>query len=231
MNQQTGVMGGLYLLAEWVMKFSVTNLLWIVFNLPIAFIVLNLLFVEQIEQLIILMLPLLLLLPLLFFPATTAVFGVVRGWIMKDADGDRLFKTFWCYYKENYKRSVANGFLLTVVWAIMMADIYYFSNENMGLMIGFIILGMILFVYTVNLFSVTVHYRFAFRAALKSAFLITIGSPTLFLAVAISSGFVLYISLHVMPYFLPFLTISLLAFLSFSAFYRNYLKVIEKSNK
>lgn len=228
MNNNTGFMGGLYMIAEWVMKFSVINLLWIAFNLPVAFIVLNMFFVDKIEGLIFFIIPLLIMLPFLFFPATTAMFAVVRDWIIKDADGHQLFKSYWRYYKENYKRSVANGFALTVAWLIMVVDIYYFFGENTMIMIFFIIMAIILFVFTVNLFSVTVHYRMTFLAAIKSAFLTTIGSPILFLTVAISSGIVLYMSLHVVRYLIPFLTVSLIAFLSFSAFYRNYLKVIEK---
>lgn len=228
MNNNTGFMGGLYTIAEWVMKFSVINLLWIAFNLPVAFIVLNMFFVEQIEGLVFFIVPLLIVLPLLLFPATTAMFAVVRDWIIKDEDSHQLFKLYWGYYKENYKRSVANGFILTAAWIIMLIDIYYFSDKNMIIMGLFLIFAIILLVFTVNLFSVTVHYRMTLKAAVKSAFLITIGSPTLFLTIAISGGLVLYISLHVVKYLIPFLTVSLIAYLSFSAFYRNYLKVIEK---
>ena len=228
MKNSAGFMGGLYMIAEWVMKFSVINLLWIIFNLPVAFIVLNMFFVGQIEGLIFFIVPLLIMLPFLFFPATTAMFAVVRDWIIKDADGDQLFKSYWRYYKENYKRSVANGLVLTAAWLIMIADIYYFFGKNTIIMIFFSIMAIILFVFSINLFSVTAHYRMTFSHSMKNTFLTTIGSPVLFLTIAISSGIVLYMSLHVVRYLIPFLTMSLIAFLSFSAFYRNYLKVIEK---
>ena len=228
MNSTSGFMGGLYLIAEWVMKFSVTNLLWIVFNLPIIFIVLNMLFVEQIESLVFLMIPFIILLPFFFFPATTAMFGVVRDWIIKDEEGHQIFKLYWRYYKENYKRSIANGLVLTTAWVVLAADIYYFYEKNTAIMIFFIIMGIILFVFTINLFSVTVHYHMSFVTSFKNAFLISIGSPGLFLTVAISNGIVLYMSLHFSKYLLVFLTISLIVFLSFSAFYRNYLKITEK---
>ena len=135
-------------------------------------------------------------------------------------------RSYWRYYKENYKRSALSGLILTIAWMIWAADVYYFFNDKIVyMMFLFMIMGIILFVFSINLFSVTVHYHMKLVTALKNTFLLTIGSPVLFIAVAISSGVVLYISLNVFRFFLPFLTGSLIAFLSFSAFYRNYLKL------
>jgi len=231
MNNKTGFMGGLYAISEWIMKFSLINLFWILFNIPIVFLLLNLLFIEQIEELPLLLIPLILLTPILFFPATTAMFGMVRDWIIKDEDSSHLFKNYWRYYKENFKRSVSSGLILTIAWVIWAADVYYFVDKSSVMMFLFLILGIILFVFSINLFSVTVHYHLKFVTALKNTLFLTIGSPVLFIAVAISSGVVLYLSLNVFRFFLPFLTGSLIAFLSFSAFYRNYLKITDKSEK
>ncbi len=221
-------MGGLYLIAEWGMKFSVTNLLWILFNLPIVLLVLVFLMMQQVQGWLVLVIVLFFMLPLLFFPATTAMFAIVRDWIIKDEDGHKLFKSYWKYYRENYIRSMANGFVLTSVWLVMLGDIYYFMDKSLIVALLLMIMTIILFVFTINLFSVTVHYHMTFLKAMKSTFVTTIGSPVLFLAVAISCGTVLYMSLHVVRYLLPFLTFSFLAYLSFSAFYRNYLKVNDK---
>lgn len=221
-------MGGLYMIAEWGMKFSVTNLLWILFNLPIVLTLMFFLMMQQIQGELLLIVILYFMLPLLLFPATTAMFAIVRDWIVYDEDGHQLFKSYLRYYIENYKRSVANGFVLTSAWFIMVGDIYYFMNKNINVAILFMIMAIILFVFTVNLFSITVHYHMTFLKALKSTFVTTLGSPVLFLAVAISCGTIVYLSLHVVRHIIPFLTFSFLAFLSFSAFYRNYLKVNEK---
>jgi len=227
-----GFMGGLYAISEWIMKFSMINLFWILFNIPIVFLLLNLLFIEQKEALPFLLIPIILLMPILFFPATTPMFGMVRGWISKDEGSSHLFKSYWGYYKENYKRSALIGLILTLAWMIWAADVYYFFNDNNSIMMFlFMIMGIILYVFSINLFSVTVHYHMKLFTALKNTLLLTIGSPVLFIAVAISSGVVLYISLNVFRFFLPFLTGSLIAFLSFSAFYRNHLNSIEKTKK
>ncbi len=223
MTDGSGLMGKLYVISEWIMKFAFTNLFWILLNLPIAFLVLNMLFVERLEDLLFFAIPLAVLMPVLFFPATTAMFAVVRGWIMKDENSGQLFRSYWRFYKENYKRSLVNGLFLTTVWVIWAVDLYYFSTNNKTLMILFIVLGVLLTVFTINLFSVTVHYHMKWYAALKNTFLVTIGSPMLFITVALCTGGIIYISFAVFTFLLPFVTGSLIAYLAFFAFYRNFL--------
>jgi uncharacterized membrane protein YesL len=206
------------------MRFSVINLLWIVFNIPIAFIVVNILFVKQTGIIVFLLIPLLILLPLLFFPATTAMFASARNLVMKE-EGVSI-RQYWRYFKENYTRSLLGGLVLTVVWTIWAVDYYYFSKENIILLGIFLILGIVLFVFTINFFSILSHYHMKLLPAMKNSFLITMGSPLLFFTVLISNSIILYFSLFVFKFLLPFFTGSLIAYLSFSAFYRYYLKVI-----
>jgi uncharacterized membrane protein YesL len=206
------------------MRFSVINLLWIVFNIPIAFIVVNILFVKQTGIIVFLLIPLLILLPLLFFPATTAMFASARNLVMKE-EGVSI-RQYWRYFKENYTRSLLGGLVLTVIWTIWAVDYYYFSKENIILLGIFLILGIVLFVFTINFFSILSHYHMKLLPAMKNSFLITMGSPLLFFTVLISNSIILYFSLFVFKFLLPFFTGSLIAYLSFSAFYRYYLKVI-----
>jgi uncharacterized membrane protein YesL len=224
MKGASDMMGGLYRLCEWIMRFSVINLLWIVFNIPIAFIVVNILFVKQTGIIVFLLIPLLILLPLLFFPATTAMFASARNLVMKE-EGVSI-RQYWRYYKENYTRSLLGGLVLTVIWTIWAVDYYYFSKENIILLGIFLILGIVLFVFTINFFSILSHYHMKLLPAMKNSFLITMGSPLLFFTVLISNSIILYFSLFVFKFLLPFFTGSLIAYLSFSAFYRYYLKVI-----
>lgn len=230
MVTQGGLMGGLFKLSEWFMKFALVNILWIIFNLPVLFFVLNIVVSKTAETIFIFLVPTILLIPVLFFPATTAMFAMAREWVFKDRDNHSVVKTYWKYYKDNYKRSVMNGLLLTAIWGIWSVDIYYFSQNNFYMFIFFLIMGIPLYVYTLNLFSVTAHYEMAYRKALRTAFLITMGSPTLFLAVAISTGFVLYLSVNVFLFLIPFFTGTLIAFLAFSAFYSRYLKITQEES-
>jgi uncharacterized membrane protein YesL len=221
------MMGGLYRICEWIMRFSVINLLWFAFNIPIAYIVLNIFFINEIENMVLFLIPLTILLPVLFFPATTAMFASARDWVMKEENTS--IREYWKYYKENYQKSLFGGLILTGIWAIWAVDYYYFSRENIIIMFAFLIMGIILFVFTINFFSVISHYHLKLLAALKNTLIITIGSPVLFFTILISSGIILYMTLNVFPLLFPFFTGSLVAYLSFSAFYRFYLKLTASS--
>jgi uncharacterized membrane protein YesL len=152
------------------------------------------------------------------------MFASARNLVMKE-EGVSI-RQYWRYYKENYTRSLLGGLVLTVIWTIWAVDYYYFSKENIILLGIFLILGIVLFVFTINFFSILSHYHMKLLPAMKNSFLITMGSPLLFFTVLISNSIILYFSLFVFKFLLPFFTGSLIAYLSFSAFYRYYLKVI-----
>ncbi|WP_044476728.1 YesL family protein [Oceanobacillus massiliensis] len=221
--KNSGFINGMYMVSEWVMRFSVINLLWLFFNLPILFIAASMFFADQLSYLYILLPLFILLLPVLFFPATAAMFASVRDWVMaKEKTG--LIISYWTYYRENYKKGLLGGLFLTAVWGVWAVDYYYFSEKNIILMFAFVIIGVVLFVYTINFFSVIAHYNMSLRAILKNTLLITIGSPLLFITVMIGSGIIFLMSSRVW-FLMPFFSWSILAFISFSAFYRLYLKL------
>ncbi|WP_027954774.1 YesL family protein [Halobacillus kuroshimensis] len=224
MEQTSGVRGGLYAVSEWISRLALANLSWAAFNLPVGLLLLSLLYSSGLQEAGYLLPPLIVLLPVLFFPATAALFAQAREWVRKDEEkGSR--RSFWSYYKENYKTSAAAGTFLTILWGLLVADLYYFSAVNQLLMNVFLVLGILLFVYTINCFSVMVHYDMKARHVMKQALLITITSPVLFVAVAVSAGFMLMVSLYIFPLIIPIFTGSIIAFLSFSAFYRVYRKL------
>jgi uncharacterized membrane protein YesL len=229
MKGTSGVMGGLYRICEWIMRFTIINVLWVVFNIPIVFIVLNMLFMEQKGAIAFSLVPLIILLPLLFFPATTAMFASARDWVMEEDTVS--IRKYWRYYKENYIKSLVGGLVLTGAWTIWAVDYYYFSKENIILMGIFLLMGILLFVFTINFFSILSHYHMKLLTALKNALFLTIGSPVLFLTILISNGILLYLSLNVFWFMLPFFSGALMAYLSFSAFYRYYLKVVDLEKK
>lgn len=225
-----GFMGGLYGVSEWIMRFTIVNLLWVVFNFPIAFLFVNVFVTDQPVEWFILLIPIVILVPFLFFPATAAMFASARDWIL-EKEGHSLVKSYWHYYKENYKKSLLAGMLFTSLWVIWLVDYYYLSQTNEILLFVFIILGIVLFVININFFSILVHYEMKLFTMLKNALLITLGSPVLLLTVAIGSGIILYGSLNGPIFLIPFLSGSLTAFLSFSAFYRLYIKLTQQEEK
>lgn len=223
-------MGGMYAVSEWISRFTLGNLLWALFNLPVGLLLLSLLNLQDSGLIFYIMAPLVLVTPFVFFPATTALFAKAREWVRKD-ENDLVEKSYFYYYKENYLKSLGGGIIFVVLWTVLAADVYYFSTRNTFLMNVFLIMAILLFVWTINFFAVMVHYDMKLKGFLKQSFFITIGSPLLFLTIVISSAIVLYISLYIFPLLIPIVTGSLIAFLSFSAFYRLHLKIINNKNK
>ncbi|MCP3031519.1 DUF624 domain-containing protein [Halobacillus sp. A1] len=228
MANRSGFMGGFYVVSEWITRFTLGNLQWALFNLPVGLLLLSLLYIESNEMIAYLLVPLACIAPFVFFPATTALFAKAREWVRKEEEG-LIEYSYLKHYKDNYVKSMFGGIIFVVLWGVLAADVYYFSSRNTFLMNAFLVMGILLFVFTINFFNVLVHYDIKLRASFKQAFLMTIGSPLLFLTIVISSGIVLYISLYIFPLLIPLFTGSLVAFLAFSAFYRLHLKVASKT--
>src|SRR5690554_780565 len=99
-------MGGFYRISEWIMRLSVTNILWVVTAFPVFFCIFSLLFFSStVEEVQAWFLPIAVLSPFLLFPSTSAMFALARKWVTGDADVP-LFKTFFRSYKENYLQSM-----------------------------------------------------------------------------------------------------------------------------
>ncbi|WP_101842951.1 YesL family protein [Halobacillus sp. Marseille-P3879] len=228
MADRSGFMGGMYAVSEWISRFTIGNLLWALFNLPVGLLLLSLLNLQGIELAFYILAPLAIIIPFVFFPSTTALFAKAREWVRKD-EKELAEKSFLQYYIENYRNSLFGGIIFVVFWIVLSADVYYFSTRNTLLMNAFLIMGILLFVWTINFFSVIVHYELNLKKVMKQSFLITVGSPLLFLTIVISSAIILYISLYIFPLLIPIVTGSLMAFLSFSAFYRLHLKIANKT--
>lgn len=231
MDSATGFTGIVYRITDWIMKFVVVNIMWLVFNLPLVYVVFTVLIVGEIENLVLLILPFTIFTPLLLFPATMAMFATVREWIIKEKESGLLLKAFGRHYKEYYKQSVVAGLLFTLIWLIWLADIYFLSSVHILFVYLFIAIGSVLFVYTVTFFSVNVHYVGNLRVTLKNAFLITLTGPGLLILIVLINFVTLYTSLYAFRFLLVFFTFSVSAFLSFGAFNMLYIKPAENHEK
>ncbi|MBS4205138.1 YesL family protein [Lederbergia citrea] len=139
---------GFYRFLEKFTNFFLLNLLWFLMCIPIITI----------------------------FPATAAMFGVVRQWVQKKDSG--VFKSFFVYFKENFKQS----FLLGLLWFVF-ALLFYF-NINISLQMSgiakIIMVSSLLFIClffvmtTIYLFPVMVHYKMRWTLIIKNSFLFSI---------------------------------------------------------
>lgn len=220
-----GIVGGFYKLTVWITNFAAANLLWLFFNLPIIFLIFQLVFVENINQLIVGITVLTILTPFFFFPATTALFAVVRQWVLgRDVSTIALF---WKYYRENYKKSMQGGFVLAVFWFILALDYYYsFIVGFEGLLTYFfLVLTLGLVVFTLHYFSIIVHLDTKLAVALKNAMMLTFGKPLTTLKIGFMSFMIIYTSTQVLTFLIPFFIGSLTAYVSFASFYKVVVKI------
>jgi uncharacterized membrane protein YesL len=111
------------------------------------------------------------------YPATAAMFGVVRDWVRKKEDS--LLRTFLSHFKENFKQSFVIGIVWTFFGAALLLDFHLVNQMSSGLRI---VLGSLLFLVTLlyaftslYLFPVMVHYETSWPVVLKSSLLLSIG--------------------------------------------------------
>ncbi|WP_226667917.1 YesL family protein [Metabacillus litoralis] len=230
MQQNFSVFEGINRVLEWFARFAVLNLLWVAFNLPISVLVISLALTNQVAVIVTTWFIIALLAPFFFFPATTAMYAVARKWILGERDLS-IIRTFWGYYRENYKRSIASGALLVPIWIICVLDIYYFFQLNLIVSIILIFMLIFLFIYTTNLFSINVNFSVSFKSALRNALSFTLIKPLNSLVIAMINLFILYLSLTSYTFLLPFFTGSTIAFLSYYTFNKKFSKVQEMQEK
>lgn len=228
MRDFNGFTGILYAAAEWIMRFSVVNILWFLFNLPVL-LILSSIYLNGFEAgFVWYLLPLLLFIPLLSVPSTIAVFSMVRDWIMQTGQSS-LVKSYFSYLKKGYRKSLIAGVILQSFWSVWIIDFYFFKAESSLLEIVFIVIGVGLFVYTINFFSLAAHYQMRIRDIMKNAFFITVGNPLMSGFIVICNLSLLYTGMTELLFLFPFFICSLSAYLSFLAFYRFSLKVQTKA--
>lgn len=230
-----GLMGGFYRISEWIMRFSVTNLLWLVCGLPFfAALFLKLLFMagdfpnESLQM----NWAMGILAPFTLFPATSAMFSVARKWIMGDTDV-KLLKTFFGSYKENYKQAMIGGIFYTLLFVIMYIDYTVYMTQLTSMrMIGYVMLGLliILFVSLFNFFSMVSHYHMKTFDILKNSILLTVFRPIRVVLTAVVSGAILYFGIKY-PFIIIFFAGAVIAYYAFFNFYSTYQKMQEQQAK
>ena len=234
-----GFAGGFYRMSEWIMRLSAINLLWILCSLPVAFLVfLQLMAVVNMEapNLFALAFNLfglaaLLVAPFTFFPATSAMFSVARKWVTGDADVP-LFRSFFRYFRENYKPALLGGFVFELLYAVFLVNFQFYSEQTNwlgSLNLVFLVFLALLAAAALNYFCYVAHFDLPFGKLLRNSVLITIAKLPNTLSILIVNGALLYLSFKPRLMFLAlFFTGSLVALFTFWSFHRMVTRIQEK---
>lgn len=225
--ETSGLVRGIYGFSVWLIRFIGTNALWLLFNIPLVYLALNILAVQTTDQLIINLITVVILAPFIFFPATTAMFGVVRQWIIGNTE-IALIRSYWKYYKENYIRSLLGGLIIVPLLVILVIDYFYFTKASSPLTYIFLFIGMFAFVFMMHFFSNTVHLDLKFYTSFKNSFLLSIGNPVYTIGISVCSAVIFYISFQVYSVLIFIGTGALIAFCSFFLYYKSQTKLMNQ---
>lgn len=236
-----GLMGGFYVIAEWISRISITNLLWNVLAAPFMFAILFPLFVLNVgidpnagNTMSLLTtggLIAAVLAPFLFFPATAAMFACARKWVLGEEDVP-IFKTFFKAYKQNYLQSMIAGLFYVVILVVLIIDYVYFTKmtskyEFLGYFfivgISIVVMAMLYF------FSYVVHLRLSTFQIIKNSFLLIAARPFRSLFFSLLSAVIVYISLSSaqLMFLMIFFSGSIVALISYWNFNMIYIKMTQ----
>lgn len=224
--EMRGMMGGFYRLSEWIMRLSVTNVLWLVTSFPFWFVAVGTLrgiqAVEDDEMLAAFqygVIMLAVLSPFTLFPATSAMFSVARKWVLGDTDVP-LLKTFFRNYKQNFVQAMVGGIFYALLFAIMIIDFRVYLNQLEGFgFVAYLFLALmaLLLISLLHFFSLLSHFHMTTVQLLKNALILTIGRPFRSIMMAIGAAAVLYLSVR-WTFLIPFFFGSIIAVYTFYNF-------------
>lgn len=146
------------------------------------------------------------------FPATAALFGVVRQWVKKN--DPPVFTTFKKLFFENFKQSMILGIGFTSLMTLFIAD-FYLLNKILGtkeiLFISSVVIGFFLILSMLYISPLMVNGYYSTKQLVRTSFQIAIYKPLLTIINLLTLAGLIYFSLR-------FSTFILFFFFSVSAF-------------
>ncbi|QKS70288.1 YesL family protein [Paenalkalicoccus suaedae] len=206
--ESEGLMGGLFRICEWIMRLAYVNLLWILFSM-LGLIILGI------------------------FPATAAMFAVIRKWIIGEA-GIPVFSVFWENYRSSFMNVNVIGVILVAIGYIIYLDFtFLFHLEGLLYTSLYTILFVFLIMYGITLafiFPFYSHFKLTIFQYLKYAMFTGISYPLHTLMIAMST-FLIVLTNMLFPILIPFFSGSLISFVMMWFTYRVFSKVeIKRQN-
>lgn len=181
--------GGFFKISEWISRLAYVNFLWLIFTLAgIVF--------------------------LGFMPATVALFTVIRKWVLKQTDVP-VFSTFWKTYRKEFIKSNILGAILVIFGYMLYVDLTLIPTEGIFYTIlrySILVISFLFLIILLYIFPIYVHYDWKISKYLKYAFILGASYPHLTFGM-IFCLFLLYVLLTIVPGFIPFFSVSLLAYL------------------
>lgn len=110
------------------------------------------------------------------YPATAAMFGVVREWVK--GREPRLLESFFSFFRESLKQSLLIGIVWTLMCIFLVSNFFLVGqlppSAKFPLYMWFIILGFIYLLASIYLFPVMVNYELRWAGVLKNSLLLSV---------------------------------------------------------
>lgn len=138
----------LFSFLETVTNIIQLSLLWVVFSLPL----------------------------ITLFPATVAMFSVIRLW-MREGDAS-VYRPFWQQFTAHFKQSILAGLLLWGVGAISYASFFsilHLDTAQLFFLAVFLVFFIWFICFALMLGPVMAHFSWPLLTALKNTVLLTVG--------------------------------------------------------
>ncbi|SER91142.1 Uncharacterized membrane protein YesL [Gracilibacillus ureilyticus] len=198
----------LFAATEWITRFAYINILWIGFSL-LGLIVFG------------------------FFPATVAMFTLIRQWIMGNVD-QPVFSTFWTEYKKEFIKSNLIGLVIVVISFLFYVNYQYIMFFQGGFH-DLIKIPLYVFMIAVSLtvlyvFPTFVHYNIRFTETWKNAFFVMLLHPLHNISM-VAAIFVLLYVMQLIPGTIFFFSGSLITFIIMGTCYHTFQKIEAKQQK
>ncbi|MGE8204628.1 YesL family protein [Heyndrickxia sp. NPDC080065] len=115
-----------------------------------------------------------------FFPATVALFTIVRKWLKKDTDIS-VWRTFKQVYFKEWKRSNGIGLVFYIIGLFLFLDIRIVDGIMTGVFSSFlsILLYFLAFLFLLSVgyfFAIYVHFELSNKEYIKQSFLFAVTS-------------------------------------------------------
>ncbi|TCP21334.1 putative membrane protein YesL [Scopulibacillus darangshiensis] len=200
-----GLVGGLYRIAEWIMRLAYANLLWILFTI-MGLVVLG------------------------GIPSTIGLFAVVRKWVMGETDIP-IFKTYWKAFSNEFVKGNLLGYILLGIGYVIYVDFKYFQSQQgiIFIILSFlmIFLFLVYFLTLLYFFPVFVHFELRKFQYLKQPLFIMLLQPIGAILMALGT-LAVYFLMSYIPGLIPFFAASLMAYVLMWIAYRVFLRVEKK---
>jgi uncharacterized membrane protein YesL len=198
----------LFAATEWITRFAYVNILWMAFTL-VGLIIFGI------------------------FPATVAMFTLIRQWIMGNMESP-VFKTFWNTYKKEFLRSNLFGLVFYLISLLFYINLQ-FMEINQGGFYDIVKIPLYIFMLAISITLIYViptyvHFELRFIDVWKNAFLVMLIHPLHNISMVVGSAAVLYV-MWMFPGSLFFFGGSLVGYIMMGTCYHAFKRVAAKKEK